>query len=73
MKDNIGFVLTFTAMLVTIIVLHGCTQLGKGDTDQRNVDVTMRATADECFMEVKGKSDKAVTDDTIEFKHPAGG
>ena len=73
MKDNIGFILIYSAMMVTIIVLHGCTQLGKGDTDQRNVDVIMRATADECYLEVKGISEKSITDDTIEFKHPAGG
>ena len=25
MKDNIGFILTFTSMMLTIILLHGCT------------------------------------------------
>ena len=61
------------AKLATIIVLHGCTQLGKGDMDTRYVDVYMHATAEECILEVKGNVMKEVTDDTIELKHPGGG
>ena len=28
MKQNMGFILTFTAMMVTIALLHGCTAKG---------------------------------------------
>ena len=59
--------------MMAAILMSACTQLGKGDRDTRNVDMTMRATADGCFMQVKGQTEADVTDDTISVKHPAGG
>lgn len=68
-----GFVLTFTAMLCAIALLHGCTQLGKGDRDTRVWDVVMRSTDDECFVEVKGNFSKEMTDDTKTVQRPLSG
>lgn len=64
MKQNLIFVLTITAMLATVLFLHGCTAIDKGDTDTRDVRIVMHATAAECFVEVNGGTVRSATDGT---------
>lgn len=73
MRDNIGFILTFTAMLCAIAYLSGCTQFDKRDAQVRNWDIEMISTEEECRMTVNAHGEDTQEDDSVEIKHPAGG
>ena len=72
MKDNIGFVLTFTAMMVTIMVLHGCTRY---DTKDRNSDswhIKVLSTDTECRVSIAQDVELIIEDDSFELSEPTG-
>ena len=72
MKDNIGFVLTFTAMLVTIMVLHGCSRLDKRDSAMESWEVRLQASEGECTVSVYANAEGTNTDNTMTLENIKG-
>ena len=72
MKENAGFILTFTAMMAAIALLHGCTRLGLEDTSIDDWTIRMSATADACIMELHQRQDVINSDDSITLDAPKG-
>ena len=73
MKENAGFVITFTLMMVTIMVLHGCTRLDKMDSQARSWDVELVSYPDgECRAIVRANHRDSQEDDTMSIENTLG-
>lgn len=72
MKENIGFVLTFTAMMVTILVLHGCTRYDTKDRNSDRWNITVLSTDTECSVSIAQDVELIIEDDSFELSEPKG-
>ena len=72
MKDNIGFILTFTAMMVAIMVLHGCSRLDKKDSAIESWEVKLQASEGECTVSVYANTEGTQTDNTMTLDNIKG-
>ena len=79
MKDNIGFILIYSAMMVTIIVLHGCSSSGAYETstgkltcvgfcelDVGNRSTSVKATLPDGTMIEETEKELGLTQDNVE-------
>ena len=73
MKENASFIIIFTAMMLTIAMLHGCTQLNKKDSSGRKWAIQVISTPDGvCEATVNVAMDDELTDDSVSLEHPNG-
>jgi len=72
-KENITFVVIFSAMMITILLLHGCTQLDKRAASGRTWEARLISAPDgTCEMRVDVYHDDELTDDSISLENPKG-
>ena len=66
MKDNMGFILIFSCMMVSIMYLSGCTRLNTAGSKAMSWKVTIQSTKDgDCSAEVLADRNDDVSDDSI--------
>ena len=72
--SNWGFVCTFSAMLCTVGVLHGCTQLDKTESQARRWDVEVISLPDgTCNVSIIANHKDTQDDDTVTLHNPTKG
>ena len=70
MKENISFIVIFSAMIVTILILHGCSQLGTRESQSREWRATLVSDKDgECAMTLDIVHGDQASDDSLTIDH----
>lgn len=66
MNENIGFIVTFSIMMMVIMILHGCTKAGIKDSQYKAWNVELRSMpSGECSVSVSVHGYDEITDDSI--------
>ena len=74
MKEDYSWVLITIAMIVTIIVLHGCTRLDTQNANIKYWDIEFESLpTGECSASINVSDDTNVSDESIEITNPRGG
>ena len=69
MKENMGFIITFSCMVVSILYLSGCTRLNTAGSQAFSWKVTIQSNKDgDCSAEVLADRRDDVSDDSITIK-----
>ena len=70
MKENIGFIVIFSAMMATILILHGCSQMGIREAQSREWRATLVSDKDgECAMTLDIVHGDQASDDSLTIDH----
>jgi len=59
-------------MLVTIMVLHGCTKFDTKDRSANRWHVTVISNDTECRVDIGQDQEHEFDDDSVEFEQPTG-
>jgi len=69
-KENIDFIVIFLAMMITILILHGCSQMGIREAQSREWRATLVSDKDgECAMTLDIVHGDQASDDSLTIDH----
>jgi hypothetical protein len=73
-KENLGWMLITIAMLVTIMLLHGCTRFDTSNVTFKWWDIEVESLpTGECRATVSVNHDTHVSDESVEITNPKDG